>query len=127
MKETDLGEVFSAPYDVVLDNENVVQPDILFVSKERQHLITEKNLQGAPDFIIEILSETTAYKDAILKKLLYARAGVKEYWLVSPDYRIVEVYYLKDKDYILLRTYSEKETIESQVIKGLKIDLKEIF
>lgn len=123
-----LGEVFVAPYDVHLDGENVVQPDILFISKERLNIMGEKNVQGAPDLVVEILSESTAYRDTIHKKNLYARFGVKECWLVAPEDNIVEVYTLKNKrEYQLLKTYNEKDVIESQVIGGLKIDLAKIF
>jgi len=126
--ENNLGEVFAAPYDVVFDNYNIVQPDILFISKERLNIIGEKNVQGAPDFVIEILSESTAYRDAIQKKKLYAKFGVKEYWIVAPDDKLVEIYYLRDKgEYQLLKTYLENDIIESQIIRGLKIELKRVF
>ena len=126
--ENNLGEVFAAPYDVVLDEHNVFQPDIIFISKDNLHIITEKNIKGSPDFIIEILSQSTGYRDAIQKKRLYARFGVKEYWIVAPDDKLVEVYYLKDKgEYQLLKTYSENDIIESQIIRGLKIELNRIF
>lgn len=126
--DNDIGEVFAAPFDVYLDDENVIQPDILFISKERLNIIGEKNVRGAPDFIIEILSEATAYRDAIQKKKLYARSGVREYWIAAPEDKLVEVYCLKDKgEYQMLKTYFENDTVESQVITGLKMDLNRIF
>ena len=82
--ENELGEIFDAPYDVYFDDENVVQPDILFISKDRLNIIGDKNLQGAPDLVIEILSESNAYRDLIQKKKLYAMHGVKEYWIKEP-------------------------------------------
>ncbi len=128
VRDNNLGEVFAAPYDVVLSNENVFQPDILFISKDRVDIITEKNVQGAPDLIIEILSESTAYRDAIQKKKLYARFGVKEYWIVAPDDKLMEIYHLKDKGgYQLLKTYFENDIIESQIIRGMKIELNRVF
>jgi Uma2 family endonuclease len=127
VRENDLGEVFYAPYDVYLDDENVVQPDILFISKERLNIIGEKDIQGAPDLVIEILSENTAYRDFVQKKKLYARFGVKEYWIVIPGEELVEVYILKDKTYILYKTYNKDDTLESPSIKNLKIELKGIF
>jgi Uma2 family endonuclease len=126
--ENNLGEVFYAPYDVYLDDENVVQPDILFISKERIDIIGEKNVHGAPDLIIEILSEATAYRDTIQKKKLYTRFGVKEYWIVAHEDKLVEVYYLKDDGgYQLIKTYFENAILESQIIRGLRIDLNRIF
>lgn len=127
VKENDLGEVFDAPYDVYLDEEDVVQPDILYVSKERVGIIGEKNIQGAPDLIVEILSEGTAYRDAIQKKVLYARHGVKEYWIVAPKEKMIEMYEPKDGIYRLIKTCLYNDILESQVLKGFKVALKEIF
>jgi Uma2 family endonuclease len=125
--ENDIGEVFYAPCDVYLDEENVVQPDILLISKERLGIIGEKNIQGAPDLVIEIISESTAYRDLVQKKKLYARFGVKEYWIVVPGEESIEVYILKDNTYILYKTYSKDDTLESLYLKDLKIGLKGIF
>lgn len=127
VKANDLGEVIYAPCDVYLDNENVVQPDILFISKERLSIIGEKNIQGAPDIVIEIISENTAYRDLVQKKKLYARFGVKEYWIVIPGEELMEVYILKDNIYMLYKTYSKNDTLESPYLRDLKIGLKSIF
>lgn len=127
VKENDIGEVFDAPCDVVLNNENVVQPDIFFILKDRLNIIGEKNIQGAPDLVIEIVSENTVYRDLIQKKRLYANFGVKEFWLVIPKERIVEVYTLMEGDYELFKKYKEGGNLESTPLKGLKIDLKKLF
>ena len=125
--ENDLGEVFYAPCDVYLDNENVVQPDILFISKEMLNIIGEKNIEGAPDLVIEIISESTAYRDFVQKKKLYAKFGVKEYWIVIPEEESIDIYILKDNAYTLHKTYGKDETLESLSLKNLKIVLKNIF
>ncbi len=125
--ENDLGEVFYAPCDVYLDDENVIQPDILFISKDRLNIIGEKNIRGAPDLVIEIISENTAYRDFVQKKKLYARFSVKEYWLVVPGEESIEVYILKDNAYILHKAYSKDDTLESPYLKDLKLGLKGIF
>ncbi|MGQ9570431.1 MAG: Uma2 family endonuclease [Thermodesulfovibrionales bacterium] len=125
--ENDLGEVFYAPFDVYFDNENVVQPDILFISKDRLNIIGEKNIQGAPDLVIEIISENTAYRDLVQKKRLYSRFGVKEYWIVLPREESIEVYILKDNTYMLHKTCSKDDILDSPLLKELKIDLKGIF
>ena len=125
--ENNLGEVFYAPCDVYLDNENVVQPDILFISKDRLGIIGEKNIQGAPDLAIEIISENSVYRDMVQKKRLYASFGVKEYWIVLPKEEEIEVYILKDNTYQLYDTYRKTGILESPSLKGLKIVLKEIF
>jgi Uma2 family endonuclease len=123
----DLGEVFYASFDVYLDNENVVQPDILFVLKERLNIISEKNIQGPPDLVIEIISENTAYRDLVQKEKLYAKFGVKEYWIVIPGEELIEVYILKDNTYMLHKTYGKDETLESLYLRNLKVELKGIF
>lgn len=125
--ENNLGEVFYAPCDVYLDDENVVQPDILFISKERLDIIGDKNIQSAPDIVIEIISENSVYRDMVQKKRLYARFGVKEYWIVIPEEKEVEVYILKGEAYQLYKTYTKVDILESPSLKGLKIGLKEIF
>jgi Uma2 family endonuclease len=80
----------------------VLQPDIFFISKARTSIIGEANIQGAPDLVVEIASESTAHRDAIQKKMLYARFGVKEFWVVAPKEKFIEVYSLKNKEYALL-------------------------
>ena len=125
--ENNLGEVFYAPCDVYLDDENVVQPDILFISKDRLNIIGDKNIQSAPNLVIEIISENSVYRDMVQKKRLYARFGVKEYWIVIPEEKEVEVYILKGEAYQLYKTYTKVDILESPSLKGLKIGLKEIF
>jgi Uma2 family endonuclease len=125
--DNDLGEVFDAPFDVYLDNENVVQPDILFVSKERLDIIGEKNIQGVPDLVTEIISESTAYRDLVQKKKLYARFGVKEYWIVIPEESSVDIFTLKDNAFVLHKSYGKEDILQSPLLKKLKIELKKIF
>nr|NIR48553.1 Uma2 family endonuclease [candidate division KSB1 bacterium]NIR69031.1 Uma2 family endonuclease [candidate division KSB1 bacterium]NIS24097.1 Uma2 family endonuclease [candidate division KSB1 bacterium]NIT71016.1 Uma2 family endonuclease [candidate division KSB1 bacterium]NIU24716.1 Uma2 family endonuclease [candidate division KSB1 bacterium] len=85
------GKIFDAPIDVVLSEENIHQPDILFIANENSQIITDKNISGAPDLIIEILSPSTAYYDLVEKKDNYEKFGVKEYWIVDPKKRRVEL------------------------------------
>lgn len=105
----------------------MVQPDILFISNERLNIIGEKNARGAPDLIIEIISEKSAYKDTVKKKHLYERFGVKEYWIVFPNEEIIEIYTLKNNTYQPYKTFFKENNLTSQVLKGLKMDLKKIF
>ena len=87
-----IGELFSAPFDVVLSFTDVVVPDLIYLSRDRAHLVTAKNLQGAPDLVVEILSPSTRPRDERLKRDLYERVGVEEYWLVDPDQDVVTIY-----------------------------------
>ena len=116
VKEYNLGEIYHAPYDVVLDNENVVQPDLVFIAKEHLHLIHEKNLQGSPDLVIEIISESTGYRDMIQKKQLYARFGIHEYWIVIPEEASIEVYTLKDNHYEFHKKYLINDILSSPLL-----------
>ena len=96
VQERDLGQVFFVPFDVVLSDTDVVQPDLIFVSREREHIITHANIQGAPDLVVEILSPSTAERDRTVKRRLYAEHGVKEYWQVEPEAQTVTVLLLRD-------------------------------
>ena len=126
VKENNLGRVFSAPTDVVLSETAVVQPDLLFVSNERAHIITEQNIQGAPDLVVEILSPSTANRDWTIKRELYAAHGVKELWIVDPDARIVWVMLLRDGDFRHMRVYGEGQSLSSTTLEGFTVDIDEI-
>jgi len=98
IQKKNLGTIIYAPLDVHL-GDNVIQPDILFVSRERSYVITEEEVRGAPDLVIEILSPATAQRDRTYKRTLYAQYGVQEYWIVDPEEKIIEVLTLKEKGY----------------------------
>src|SRR4030067_622746 len=127
VEENKLGEVFNAPCDTILSEDNIVQPDLLFIANENKKIITEKNSQGAPDLLIEILSPTTAYHDLIEKKGIYQNFGVKEYWIVDPKRRWIEVYVLQEGRYQLFQRTEKSETVQSKIIEGLEIPLARIF
>ena len=122
-----LGRVFFAPCDVILSEEDIVQPDIFFISKEREHIITEMNIQGVPDLVIEILSPSTAKLDKTVKMKLYERSGIKEYWLVDPDREEIEVLTLKDSSYESMGVFGIEQSFESALLKGLRVSLDMIF
>ena len=121
-----LGEILWAPMDVVLSQESVVQPDILFVSHERRDIITEANVSGAPDLVVEILSPGTAGRDRELKLTLYAGHGVREYWIVDPGDETVEVMELGPGGPLDVRRY-DAGSVESRLLPGLSVTLDDIF
>lgn len=86
------GRVFIAPLDVVLSSENILQPDLLVIKSERAGLLGERNMQGAPDLAVEVISEGTRRKDVVVKRRLYEKFGVDEYWIVDPEIESVQVY-----------------------------------
>lgn len=122
-----LGEVFDAPCDVILSNENVVQPDLFFISKDRLNIITEKNIAGPPDLVIEILSPYTEKLDRTIKRDLYERYGVLEYWLVDPASKQIEILSLSGKEFSSIGIYGIKDSFESKVIRGLLVGVEEAF
>ncbi len=129
VKESQLGRVYAAPFDVVLgepDEEEVAEPDVLFVSKERCRIIREDAVHGAPDLVIEILSPSTAEKDKTYKRTLYAKRGVQEYWNVDPDEATIEVLSLARRGFERRGLYKKNETLVSSLLTGLQIFLREI-
>lgn len=127
VRENDLGEVYYAPCDVVLSNTDVVQPDILFVSNERSHIITEENIRGAPDLVVEVLSPSTAQRDRTLKRTLYALHGVREYWQADTDAKSVTVLTWEDGDYKVAGIYGEGQTLVSPLLAGFSLEIDRIF
>lgn len=127
VRQQNIGKVFIAPCDVYLDEENVVQPDIFFISKDRLNIIGDKNIQAAPDLVVEVLSEGTSYKDMVKKKKLYARFGVKEYWIVDPWEKTIEIYSNKEKTFSLQKSYLQNDILESPIVTGLEIKLSDVF
>lgn len=85
------GEAFIAPFDVVLSRFDAVEPDLLVIGGDQGHILTDKNVQGPPALVVEVLSGSTRRRDERAKRQLYERAGVREYWLVDPDARVIRV------------------------------------
>ena len=127
VEEGNLGVLYSAPTDVVLSDTDVVQPDLLFISSERAHIITPANIQGAPDLIVEIRSASTAERDETLKRKLYAERGVKEYWLVDPEAMTITVLCLGEGGYAEEAAHSMGQTLTSPTLESFSVNLDEIF
>ena len=127
VRSSSLGRVRFAPLDVVLSEYDVAQPDILFVSNSRSDIITEANIQGAPDLVVEILSPGTAAHDRGYKQALYGRHGVREYWIVDPEAETIEVLGESSDGLTLLGTYRSGQIMTSPLLESLAIDLQEIF
>ena len=122
-----LGEVFISPIDVVLSEHDVVQPDILFISAERLRIVGERNILGAPNLVIEVLSPSSPDRDRVLKSSRYLRYGVPEYWIVDPAERTIEVMRAGQTDFDTLRVYTEGTFAESPTFPGLLIDVSRVF
>lgn len=122
-----MGVILYSPIDVYLGRENAYQPDIVFISKDRQDIIQEDGIYGAPDLVIEILSPSTARYDLREKFRIYEKYGVKEYWIVDPEITSIEIY-TKEREHFSLITRAEgKGEVESVLLKGFRLTLDEIF
>jgi Uma2 family endonuclease len=124
---THAGVLLFAPCDVVLGRRTVVQPDLLFVSAERRDIIGPKNVQGAPDLVVEILSPSDPDHDRIRKRELYARHGVREYWIVDPAERSIEVLILGEGGYATSSRARPGDAVASTVLAGLSVEVDEVM
>lgn len=122
-----LGELFDAPVDVVFSETDIVEPDIVVVLKERAHIITQKNIEGAPDFIIEILSPFNRRMDLKRKRVLYEKFGVKEYWIVDTEMETVQKLLLQNGQLVDAGIFETEQKISSAVISGFEMEVKKIF
>jgi len=127
LRENRYGEILSAPFDVILSDNDIVVPDIVYVSQKNIHLLTEENIKGIPDLIIEILSPSHRKRDRILKRDLYEKYGVREYWLIDPDKEQVEIYTFSCDRFLPPTVYNRDQVIKTEIIPGLEIDVKGIF
>ncbi|MDE2999121.1 MAG: Uma2 family endonuclease [Gemmatimonadota bacterium] len=125
--ENSLGRVYVAPFDVVLSEMDVVQPDVLYVSNERSRIITPENVQGAPDMVVEILSPSTATRDTTFKRVLYSRHGVREYWIVDTEQKTITVLLPGNRGLRVAEVCGEGETLTSATLQGFKLNVDEVF
>ncbi len=124
------GQLFTAPLDVVFSDFDVVEPDLLFIAAaRRQDILTKQNVRGAPDLVIEVGSPGTRRRDETIKRRLYERDGVAEYWIVDPDLEVVRVYRREDGGYSRPRELSREagDVLESPLFPGLSLSLETIF
>ncbi|MFQ3566360.1 MAG: Uma2 family endonuclease [Aggregatilineales bacterium] len=122
----DAGEFFLAPIDVVLDEENVVQPDLVWVGPGSRCEVGQKQLVGPPDLIVEVLSPSSALRDKTVKFMLYERRGVREYWIADPANQYVEVWTLDADSYRRLGVFGHADTFISLVLEA-SVSLAAVF
>lgn len=128
VKKHNLGVVLDAPCDVILEPGGTpVEPDIFFISQERNHLITPKNVQGAPDLIVEILSPSNPEHDRERKFRLYEQSGVSEYWLVDIEAGTIEVFVRREGGYVLLGRFGPGQVATSEVLKGFSLAVDDVM
>jgi len=124
-----IGEVFVAPFDVVFSNFSVVEPDLLYISRERRDILTDKHVQGAPDLVVEVLSPGTRKTDEVKKRDLYKRFGVREYWIVDPELDTIKVYRQVEGAFARVAELSAEadDTLTTPLLPGWSVALTKIF
>ena len=122
-----IGETRLPPFDVYIDEHNTFQPDLLFVSGERRHIIASRGVTGAPDLVVEVLSESTRQRDLNVKLPVYARNGVREMLAVDLQAETIAKYVGDGQSMTLERVYGADDVLTSDVMPGVAIDLAPIF
>jgi Uma2 family endonuclease len=123
--------LFHAPFDVRLPvatkkkNSTVVQPDICIIRDKNK--LDDKGCNGSPDLIVEIISVNNSKHDVDTKFRFYEEAGVKEYWIVFPEEKFVNLYYLENNKFIGMKPFTEGETLQSKAFENLKINVVDVF
>jgi Uma2 family endonuclease len=122
-----LGVIFYAPVDVILDESTVVVPDLVFVSTAKASIITRRAIEGPPDLVMEILSESTERRDRGAKMKLLARFGVDWYWLVDPEARTLEIFRRRDDVFSIAASHHGDDVVECTVPDGVRIELARVW
>jgi len=129
VRERGTGHVFHAPLDVILSDYDVVEPDILYVSEERAAILQDW-VRGSPDLVVEILSPGTRKTDETVKRHLYDRAGVNEYWIVDPELELVKVHRRREDGTFPRVAEFARETrdvLATPLLPGFSLSLEELF
>ncbi len=120
------GEIFFSHVDLYLNDRNVMQPDLVFVPKERADIVTFRGIEGTPDLIVEIISPSNGFYDRNIKRHKYLQIGVKEYWIIDPAHRTLEIYTPADEDTPRLHVVGEG-MVNSLVSDKVNFDLSVLF
>jgi Uma2 family endonuclease len=127
LKRNPIGKLFDAPFDVYLDEVNVFQPDLIVILNERLGILTEAGAEGAPELVVEILSPKTRRLDLMNKKQEYARAGVKELWIIDPEPRSITIHEFARDGVEKTRQLEEKDNLSTDLLPGFNLRLETIF
>jgi Uma2 family endonuclease len=122
------GELFVAPFDTVMTPFDVVEPDLLVVLADQSGILREENVQGAPGLVIEVLSPSTRKRDQTLKRQLFDREGVREYWMIDPDRNQILVHRrAADGTFPLAATLKSSDTLMTPLLPGWSLPLEKLL
>lgn len=127
LQDVGVAEVLLAPFDVILDDRTVLQPDLVVIRHENAGILNPRNARGAPDVAIEVLSPSTRRKDEVRKARLYARAGVPFYWVVDPEVDRIEFLRHTGDGYALISRAAAPATVDAPGVEGVRIALGALF
>lgn len=122
-----LGDIYTAPTDLILAPTTVAQPDLIFIGNDRRHIVTERAIEGSPTLLIEILSPSTNRTDRLTKAQLYAKHQVPHYWLVDSDQQTLEAYDLVRDHYDLVVSAKDAEVFTPSLFPDLSIRLADLW
>jgi Uma2 family endonuclease len=126
VEDHQLGEVYVSPFDVVFSPYDVVEPDLVYFSKARESVLMEMNAQGAPDLVVEVLSEATEKTDRTIKLKLYGKSGVQEYWIIDPYAPSAELYRRGEEGLTLVAKLSAADALTSPMFPGFSLPLSRL-
>ena len=129
LRQRPIGRIFAAPFDVVLSDFDVVEPDLLYISQERLQILTSQHVRGAPDLAVEILSPGTRKTDEVKKRQLYERFGVGEYWVIDPELNTITVYRRVQDAFVRVAELSAEhaDMLTTLLLPGFSVTLAEVF
>ncbi|MEX2416649.1 MAG: Uma2 family endonuclease [Paenibacillaceae bacterium] len=120
--------IYDAPLDVILSETDVLQPDIMMIHRSRQHIVTNRGIEGPPDLVVEILSLSSRKRDKVIKMRTYAKFGVQEYWIVDADTRTLEQFqHVEGERYELINLFEGNELVTSDKLPCVSYAISDIF
>ncbi len=125
--ETGIGEVYIAPFDIILADDVVVQPDVILILAEHRGIIVPEGVRGAPDLVVEVLSPGTARRDRGIKQRLYGEHGVAEYWIVDPEGLTIEVQINREGRMESAGLYGVGDRVESHLLSGQDLPVERLL
>jgi len=127
VKAYSLGQVFVSPFDVILDDTSIVQPDIVYVATSRLGIVAERGVEGAPSLVIEVISPSTRQRDRNAKLQLYARHGVPHVWIIDPDARSADAYVLRSGGYVMETRAAGEESLRAEPFLDFAIPMAPLW